>query len=371
MTMSLSVVSMLFGSSSSSSGSTLSALTSGQAASGGGVAGGAGSIKAALANAEKNEAKQLAQVAKDPGVQKDLARYEKVVKNAKTLDDVLDDPVARRVFMTANGLKAFTDSVGMAKKALASNPADKNSVAAKLAGVNGAWYDAVSEFNVAKFGMDRLSPKMDGVFGRWKLEMTREGESIEAMLEVTKGRGGTVSATIDGVPVPVTVDGDNFKVNILWRDSADELRTADLVGSLSKGVLSGKLTNDGETTTSDWSAKPYFADAVKEVGANYIAEKRLDMLDAQLPGLGSAVLFKELAKNLKDATDILGSPLGREVITTAFNIPKQIAVQSMEAQEKAIKQRINPAKLQSAHFVDQIAQRYLFMLNGGLGGVTA
>ena len=370
MTMSLSVVSMLFGSSSSSSGSTLSALTSGQAASSG-VVGGAGSIKAALSNAEKNEAKQLAQVAKDPSVQKDLARYEKVVKNAKTLDDVLDDPVARRVFMTANGLKAFTDSVGMAKKALASNPADKNSVAARLAGVNGAWYDAVTEFNVAKFGIDRLSPKMDGVFGRWKLDMTREGESIEAMLEVTKGRGGAYTATVDGTPVPVTTDGANFKVNILWRDSADELRTSDLVGTLAKGALSGKMTNDGETTSSDWSAKPYFADAVKEVANNYIAEKRLDMLDAQLPGLGSAVLFKEIAKNLKDATDILGSPLGREVITTALNIPKQIAVQSMEAQEKAINQRINPAKLQSAHFVDQIAQRYLFMLNGGLGGVTA
>ena len=47
-----------------------------------------GSVKSALVNAEKNEAQQLAQAAKDPQVQKDLARYEKVVKNAKTIDDV-------------------------------------------------------------------------------------------------------------------------------------------------------------------------------------------------------------------------------------------------------------------------------------------
>ena len=59
------------------------------------------------------------------------------------------------------------------------------------------------------------------------------------------------------------------------------------------------------------------------------------------------------------------------MITTAFNIPKQIAVQSLVAQEKAINTRMNPAKLQNDHFVDQIAQRYLIMLNGGLGGVTA
>lgn len=36
-----------------------------------------GSVKSALVNAEKNEAQQLAQAAKDPQVQKDLARYER------------------------------------------------------------------------------------------------------------------------------------------------------------------------------------------------------------------------------------------------------------------------------------------------------
>lgn len=59
-----------------------------------------------LHSAEKNETKQLSQVAKDPQVQSDLARYAKVVKNAKTIDDVLNDPIARKVLMTANGLKA-------------------------------------------------------------------------------------------------------------------------------------------------------------------------------------------------------------------------------------------------------------------------
>src|SRR5262245_21255162 len=65
-----------------------------------------GSVKVALTNAEKNEAKQLAQVAKDPLVQKEIARYAKVVKSAKTLEEVLNDPVARKVLMTAHGLGA-------------------------------------------------------------------------------------------------------------------------------------------------------------------------------------------------------------------------------------------------------------------------
>ena len=193
------------------------------------------------------------------------------MKNAKTMDDVLNDPVARKVFMTANGLKSDIDNVGLAKKALSSNPTDTRSVAARMASINGGWIDTVKKWPVAQNGM---------------------------------------------------------------------------------GVLQ-------------------LSDAVKEISDDYVAEKRLDVLDAQMPGLGSAVLFKDIAKNLKDATDILGSPLGREIITTAFNIPKQIAVQSIEAQEKAINKRMNPAKLQDDHFVRQIAERYLIMLNGGIGGVTA
>lgn len=369
MVMPLSVVGMLFGASSGSGGSALSMLTAGGGSSGVATAS-AGSIKSALVNAEKNEAKQLDQTAKDPQVQRDLARYEKVVKSASSLDDVLDDPVARRVFMTANGLKAFADYTGMAKKVLASDPTDGSSQAARLASINGAWYDAVQTYNIARFGIDRLSPRMDGMAGRWRIELEREGAPIEAMLEV-KRVAGAWTAQVDGVDVPITVDGESIKLDLLWRDRADELRTSTLTGTLDKGILTGTLVNDGSTETSDWSAAPYFADAIEDVSRNYIAEKRLDMLDQQLPGLGSAVLFKQVASTLDDAVDILGSPLGREVITTAFNIPKQIAIQSMVAQEKAITQRMNPAKLQDPDFVDVIAQRYLLILNGGLGGITA
>lgn len=262
--------SMLFSGSARTGSVDFSFLAPSSSASGGATVD-VGSVKSALANAEKNEAKQLAQVAKDPQIQKDIARYVRVVKSAKTMDDVLSDPVARSVFMTANGLKSQVDYVGMAKKVLNSDPADTRSPAARLAGINGTWLDTVTKWPVGLAGI---------------------------------------------------------------------------------GVLQ-------------------VSEAVTEITDNYVSEKRLDMLDQQLPGLGSAVLFKNIAKNLEDATDILGSPLGREVITTAFNIPKQIAVQSLVAQEKAINTRMNPAKLQNDHFVDQIAQRYLIMLNGGLGGITA
>jgi hypothetical protein len=367
--LSASTLGMLFGSSSSSSGGVdFSLVTGGAAASG---AANIGSVKSALASAEKNEAKQLAQAAKDPQVQKDLARYEKVVKNAKTIDDVLNDPIARKVLMTAAGLKGDINNIGLAKKAMLSDPKDSSSVAVKMSSINGAWLDFAKTFDLAKYGLDRLSPQMDGMAGRWKVSFERQGEPIEAMLQVSKVRGGGYTATVDGTQVPITVNGDSVTVDMIWRDDADELHTTRLVGALKNGALAGVQYDDGVKQADAFSAKPYFADALKEVSDNYVAEKRLDMLDAQLPGLGSAVLFKSVAKNLKNAVDILGSPLGREVVTTAFNIPKQIAIQSMAAQEKAINQRVDASKFQNDHFVDQIAQRYLIMLNGGLGGVTA
>jgi hypothetical protein len=368
MVLPLSSVRSLFGSARSSGGMDLSFITRG--ASGASAMAGAGSATLALANAAKHEAKQLADLAKDPQIVRDLARYEKVLKNAGSINDVLDDPVARKVLMTATGLKSDVDNIGLLKKALLSDPADPKSVAARMSTINDAWLAFAREYDLAKYGLDRLYPQMDGVKGRWSINIEREGKPLEAMLEIKQTRGG-LQAQVNGVPIAITVNGAKVTLDLIWRDAKDEIRTSRLTGTLGKDGMSGVQADDGVKVDAGWKAKPYFADALKEISNNYVAEKRLDMLDAQLPGLGSAVLFKQLAKTLKNATDVLGSPLGREVITVAFNIPKQIAVQSLIAQEKVINQRMNPAKLADSAYANTVAERYLMMRNGGIGGVTA
>ena len=329
MVLPLSTVSMLFGSTQSSGGVDLSFITRGS--SGATATADAGSIKLALSNAAKNEAKQLADVAKDPQVVKDLARYEKVLKNADSIDDVLNDPIARKVLMTASGLKGDIDNIGLLKKAMLSDPTDPKSVAVRMSQINGAWLAFAKEYDLATNGLDRLYPQMDGVEGRWRINLDREGEAIEAMLEIKQASGCVWQAAVDVVPIPITVDGEDVTLDLLWRDADDELHTSRLTGTLDKNGLSGAQFDDGVEVEADWNATPYF----------------------------------------KDAVDVLGSPLGREVVTVAFNIPKQIAVQSIEAQEKAINQRMSPAKLAKEAYADIVAQRYLIMLNGGLGGVTA
>jgi hypothetical protein len=245
-----------------------SALVGGKGASG--QMFNAGSVQVALQNAEKNEEKQLAQIAKDPMVQKDLARFAAVVKGAETLDEILDDPIARRVFLKANGLGDQADSVALAKKTLSSDLGDERALAYRMASINGAWLDTAKKYDFNTFGIGLL------------------------------------------------------KLNI----------------------------------------------SIEEVSDNYVGEKRLDMLDEQLPGLGSAILFKRIAADLDTPIKILGSALGRDVVTTALALPKQMAIQSLEAQEKAILGRMDPKKLKDPEFVDKLVQRYLIQLNGGAGGLT-
>jgi len=226
----------------------------------------------ALKQAEANEAKQLEQAAKDPVLQRELARYERVVKEAKSVDDVLKDPVARKVLLTANGLGDQADYVGLVKKAVLSDPFDKNSLAFKLANVNGAWLNFAIKYNLQLYGVGKLQ----------------------------------------------------------------------------------------------------VSDALAEVKQNYIAEKRLDILDQQLPGLGTAILFKDLAPQLDTATKVLGSALGREVVTTALRIPKEIAYQSLDAQERAVLRKLDLKDLQNPEFVDRLVYRYLIEYNGaGLSGLFA
>lgn len=328
-----------------------------------------GNASLALKNAEEKESQQLAQTANQPDIQRDLEHYEKVLARAETLDDILDDPIARQVLMRAEGLGDQVNYVGMAKRAMASDPSDPDSAAAKLSSVNGAWLAFARKYDIANNGLDRLRPNNDGLKGDWRVTLQRNGESLEANLAVTQVKGAW-QATIDGEPVAVEVKNDTLAVVLAYEDSAGGLHTSRLTGKVSSAGLSLVQADDGKTVGSS-TATPYYQSAITEVRTNYIAEKRLDMLDSQLPGLGSAVLFKTVAASLDTPLKILGSAIGREIVTVALNIPKQIAVQSVEAQMKAVSERMDAKMLSDPHFVDRLVQRYLINLNGGASGVTA
>jgi hypothetical protein len=82
-------------------------------------------------------------------------------------------------------------------------------------------------------------------------------------------------------------------------------------------------------------------------------------LDATTPGLSNAMTFKAEASTVMSALQILGDSTLRTVVTTALGIPPQIAYQSIEAQEKAINDRVDVTRFQDPNFVNSFTQKYL------------
>jgi Protein of unknown function (DUF1217) len=95
-------------------------------------------------------------------------------------------------------------------------------------------------------------------------------------------------------------------------------------------------------------------------------------LDAGQEGVGDAMLFRERASTAKTAYDVLGDPVLRRVVTTALGLPQQIAVQSVEAQARAVTSRLDLKKLQDPREVAKLAERYVVAAAGsGTSGATS
>lgn len=82
-------------------------------------------------------------------------------------------------------------------------------------------------------------------------------------------------------------------------------------------------------------------------------------LDVTMPGLSNALAFRKQAASVTSVDQILGDPILRKVVTTAFEIPLQIAFQPLLAQEKAISTRLDITRLKDPKFVESFVQCYL------------
>ncbi len=211
----------------------------------------------ALQQAEKGGPKEIERTAKQPEVKRDIAAFRKAVATAKNLDELLANPTARRVLLTANGLGDQVDSVALAKKALGSDPDSKTSLATKL--TDKRWLAVAKTFDFNHKGLDVLKQE------------------------------ASLSTVASGY------------AEVTWRKS----------------------------------------------------------LDASTPGLSRALDFRAKAAGITSTLQILGNGVLRDVVTTALGLPKEIALQSLEAQEKAISSRLDITKFKDPKFTEQFTRRFL------------
>jgi Protein of unknown function (DUF1217) len=73
----------------------------------------------------------------------------------------------------------------------------------------------------------------------------------------------------------------------------------------------------------------------------------------------NALTFRKQASTISSIDQILGDPLLRKVVTTALNIPLQIAFQPLLAQEKAVSAQLDITKFKDPKYVESFVQRYL------------
>lgn len=97
-----------------------------------------------------------------------------------------------------------------------------------------------------------------------------------------------------------------------------------------------------------------------------------EQLESSQPGLGDAILFRESAAKAEGTYGVLGHAVLRRVVTTALGLPDQLALQSVEAQARAVESRLKPEKLKDPREVQRLAERYLVARAGSsspAGGV--
>ena len=120
---------------------------------GGGTTGGGDPI-AALKDAEANQTRDVAAQAAQANTARDIAAFKAAVASAKTPADLLANPQALTVLLTANGLGDQADYTALATKALLSNTSDPTSLANTLSDTR--YKTVASTYDFANKGLSVL-----------------------------------------------------------------------------------------------------------------------------------------------------------------------------------------------------------------------
>lgn len=117
----------------------------------------------ALQEAEPNQTTDIAQTAAQPQVAREIAAFTKAVATAKSPADLLANPQALDVLLTASGLGNQSSYTVLAQKALLSDTTDPKGLANQLSGTNALWKTTAKNYNFANKGLSLI--QKPGVIG--------------------------------------------------------------------------------------------------------------------------------------------------------------------------------------------------------------
>ena len=107
------------------------------------------------------------------------------------------------------------------------------------------------------------------------------------------------------------------------------------------------------------------------IASGYAEVQWRKSLDVNTPGLSKALDFRDRASTITSSLQILGDATLRNVVTTALGLPQEIAVQSLDAQQKAIDSRVDVTRFKDPKFVETFVSRYLYQASQAAGPSAA
>jgi hypothetical protein len=152
---------------------------------------------AALEQARAGEANQVALVAAQPQVQRDIAQFTQALATAETPARLLDDPVALKILLTANGMADQVGNTALATRALLADPARPDSLLNTL--VDSRWRTVNQTYSFGTRGLSILNePKTvaaianDYAEALWRMQLNQTTPGLSNALDFLR-RASTIT----------------------------------------------------------------------------------------------------------------------------------------------------------------------------------
>ncbi len=162
-----------------------------------------------------------------------------------------------------------------------------------------------------------------------------------------------VLTTALGIPEGASQTG--LATRVLLSDLSDKKSLANTLGDKrwKSAAETLQLAARGLASLRDPKMQAALGDGLRRAQWN-------DNLETEQAGLGDAVLFRERATSVdNNIYAVLGDPIIRRVVTGALGLPPQLAIQSVEAQARAVSARLDIRKLEDPKEIQRLAERYL------------
>lgn len=176
---------------SSNSSTDLISIINGQT-----TTGASGDPVANLISAETNQTKDIQQQENDPETSRDISHFLAVLAKAPDLPTLLQDPIARNVLLTANGLGDQTDYTALATKALMSDTTQTGNLASTLSDTR--WLTMAQTYDFANQGLTKLKAAASTVTTgyaqvQWQESLDATTPGLSAALDF-RSRASTITS---------------------------------------------------------------------------------------------------------------------------------------------------------------------------------